>query len=466
MEAKFAKTMLRVGTYHSPDGTVEITPERLRHWERQVQAVQRVGYAIPSHFDHSNDEELLTPIKLSELRERRSRSARNTVAHLESFRVLPDGNGAEIVLKTLDPHATNAVASNAVYVSPVIHPSWQDGAGNKYPDCLTSFDLVDWPVDYSQSTFTPLVRMGAKTCPAIRMGRSKPYFWERNMPTANVKSRAKAARKQRMKNALAAGLRRMGSDAMPEDDDEEDDSTTNEQQPTGTDTPGEQDTATPSDDSSPTDTIGVDASEAPDLMDQVLNLLGEYGVTLPDDTTDANLISHLRVALTALLASDNGGNEDAMDDGMDDGSDPNAVPQPTVPTIATMSLRMRKATERAERAEKALAAHHRKRVDASLHELCKTGRCTPIERDEMLRNLGTVRMSLNDAGEFDPTRVDHFIADRSNIPEGTFWSEKQRTEIVQKLSAVAPPSGISHGGGRTNDEINEAIIALGGKPKE
>ncbi len=466
MEGEFAKTMLKVGTYHSPDGVVVVTPERLRHWERQVKAIQGVGYAIPSHFDHSSEEDLLTPIEEKELQAKQTRSAQFTVGKLKDFRVSPDGKSAEIVLHTLDPKATNSVAKNAVYVSPVIHPAWKDGAGNVYRDALTSFDLVDWPVDHSQSSFTPLIRMGQRVCPAIRMGASKPYLLERNgMSTVAAKNRSQAARKARFKNALHAGLQRMGSDYKPEDDEEEDKDEGAEKADFTPDTPDAgADTPTPSDDASPSDTIGATPEEAPDLLDSVLNLLGEYGVTLPDDTTDANLIPSLRVALTALLNSQEPDGDEA--EGMDDDTNPDAMPQPVSPTIATMSVQQRKALERAAVAERALAETHRGNTTQRLAALLQSGRCTPAERDEMLRTLGTVRMSMTDDGKFKSNRVDFFIEDRESLPEGTYWTDKQRTDAIQKLSVIEPPDQITRGGGRSNSEEADAIAALGGDPKK
>ncbi len=464
MEGEFAKTMLAVGVYHSPDGVVEVTPERLKHWEKQVQAVQSVGYAIPSHFDHADDEELLTPIKLSELQERKTRSARNTVGKLKSFKVAPDGRSAEIVLHTLDPDATKSVSTNSVYVSPVVHPRWKDGAGNEYVDVLTSFDLVDWPVDHSQSSFTPLVRMGQRVCPAIRMGASKPYLLERKaMSKKAAKNRSHQARRARFKAALAVGIQKMGSDYQPPEDDEEEDSKPSETDPGATDTTNA--TETPSDDASPTDTVGVDGSEAPDLLDSVLNLLGEYGVTLPDDTTDSNLIPHLRVALTALLNRQDGDENEDQPGSEVDTMAPDAMPQPVAPTIATMSVQQRKALERAAIAEKALADAHRTNVTQRLESLCKTGRCTPHERDSMLRTLNMVRMSMSDDGSFRPNRVDHFIEDRETVPEGTYWNDSQKTDaIAKRLSLVEPPDSITSGGGRSHSEFAEAVRALGGHP--
>ena len=466
MSGTFSKSILKVGTYHSPDGVVVVTPARLKHWEREARRLQSAGYALPSHFDHSNEEELLEPIRMDVLKQRRNRSAEKTVGHLERFTVAPDGRSAEIVLHTLTPGATQSVATNSVYVSPVIFPSWKDGAGNHYEDCLTSFDLVDHPVDHSQSSFVPAVRMGLRVCPAIRLGLGKPFYLGAK-PVA--KNRGKAARKARFKQAFKAGLVRMGSDYDPAADDDQEEvaapDAADDAAPTAEETP------TPSDDPSPTDTMAVADAVAPDLLDSVLQLLGTFGVALPDDTTDANLIPHLRVALTALLNAEAQDKVDEETEAMDEtGTDPNlpgptpsGMPTPVSPTIAMMSLGERKAYDRAQVLERKLRDTHATGVKKSLEWLLQSGRCTPAEHDQFLRKLGTVRMSLGNDGAFKPTRVDSFIEDRSTLPEGVYWTDKQRTKPAQKLSLVEPPTQWHRTEKVSAAERNEAIRALGGK---
>lgn len=463
MPGTFTKSILKVGTYHSPDGVVEVTPERLRHWERECAKLQSVGYALPSHFDHSNDIDLLEPIAMDVLERKHNRSAQATVGKLDSFRVAPDGNSAEIVINTLTPDATRVVESNAVYVSPVIFPEWKDGAGNQYRDVITSFDLVDHPVDYSQSSFLPAVKMGLKVCPAIRMGLGKPLYRKpsrsENLPMPKRK-RSQQARKERFRAALRKGLMRMGSDYDPDDDDMKEmaeDSPANDP-PTADETP------TPSDDPSPTEEIEVGPSDAPDLLDSVLNLLHEFGVALPDDTTDANLISHLRVALTALLNAEANDDDDIEELGDDLPSEMQGqMPEATAPNIATMSVQQRKQLERAQVLERKLQQQQRDSTKAQLDGLLKTGRCTSAEHDKFARQLGTVRMSLNDDGEFKETRVDYFIQDRLTLPAGAYWTDQQRTANAQKLSVVEPPKEWTGGGGRSTDDFEAAIKALGGR---
>lgn len=166
MQGTFRKSILKVGSYQSPQGAVVVTPQRLKHWESEIQRLQGAGYMIPMHFDHATNPELLEPVAMSALAETKlSRSAAATVGKLQSFRVAPDGQSAEIVVHTMTPSATEKVEANAVFVSPVIYPEWRDGNGQTYTDIITSVDLVDHPVDSKQSTFIPATKLGLVSRP-------------------------------------------------------------------------------------------------------------------------------------------------------------------------------------------------------------------------------------------------------------------------------------------------------------
>lgn len=440
MSDVFSKAILKVGTYHSPDGVVTVTPERLRHWEKQARRLQSVGYALPSHFDHSNDIDLLEPIPKAKLGTKVDRSAEKTVGHLQEFRVSPDGQSAEIVLQTLTPAAQQAVGSNAVYVSPVIFPEWKDGAGNEYRDVITSFDLVDHPVDYSQSSFVPAIRMGLS---------SKPYVFSGiRMSVKSLKVRSNQSRKSRLNNILV----RMGL-TKPDDDDA----------PPADDNPGappEADSAAddaaeeapePSGDNPGTDKTG-DADY--DMVDQVLDLLSEYGVALPDDTHDENLIPHLRVALTALLRSGQQDDPTALGDTSPTQDPMLSQPTATAPTIATMSVQKPSAKESyADRA-------YQGEVKTRLRSLLESGRCTPVEADQHLRKLSAVRLSLDQHGEPVKGDVEKWIESREPVPAGTFWTAEQRTQSAQKLSAVDPKKEWKSKDGSSAEDRAEAVKVL------
>ena len=165
---RFHKTVLSPGRYHSPDGHVDVTPERLQHWARQHQRLVENGQRVPVSLDHATTVESSLPMSTEQLvgsvDANKGRSVGNTVGFLESIKPLPDGNGAEIVLELKNDRAIELAESNTGFVSPVIFTSWTDGRGNKYDDLITHCDIVNHPVDSYQSEFTALgLRMGLST---------------------------------------------------------------------------------------------------------------------------------------------------------------------------------------------------------------------------------------------------------------------------------------------------------------
>jgi hypothetical protein len=207
-----------------------------------------------------------------------------------------------------------------------------------------------------------------------------------------------------------------------------------------------------------------DTPDRVDVVDQVLNLLTEFGVKLPDDTDDSNLVPHLRVALTALL------NSQQMEDGTQDPAEmqdatggglpsaaPGGMPVASAPSIATMSVQARAAMSFGERM-------HRDSIAARIDGLLKTGRCTPAEADAQMRALTAVKLSLTNDGQPIKSDVDKWLDSREPVPVGTFWTDKQRSEAV-KLSLVPAPTEwrVGASGQPTQSESDEAVSALMGK---
>ncbi len=424
MSETFSKSILKVGTYHSPDGEVVVTPERLKHWETQVNRLRSVGYAIPSHFDHSSEIDLLEPIAMDVLERKQNRSAAATVGRLQSFRVTPDGKAAEIVLSTLTPKAKEVVESNAVFVSPVIFPEWKDGAGNTYSDVITSFDLVDHPVDYTQTSFQPSTAI--VRC-AIRMS-AIPMAKEVKQ---TVRHRDAKARQARFQAAV-----RMGLDDDPATD------------------PSDQ-TGASSDAPPAEDTSSTEQTQGPDVLDSVLNLLGEYGVALPPDTTDDNLVDNLRVALTALLGSRDASGDDSANDDLSSDST-SSTPVEATPAIAAMSVQAKAAYAFAESA-------YKKQLGDRLASAVRSGRCTPAQADSQKRALSVVRLSLNANGTAAKSDLEKWLDWAESVPQGTFWTDEQRTAAAQRLSVVEPRTEWTSTGGMTQAEVDAAVKAIGGR---
>jgi hypothetical protein len=289
MSKSFRKAALRVGTYHSPDGIVRVTPSRLRHWAEQFNAMTEAGQVIPMHWDHGNDLESLQPIAMDAFERKATRSAANSVGKLTKLRVAPDGQSAELEFITLTPSATEKVEANAVYVSPVIFPEWKDGAGHTYTDVITHMDLVNHPVDHSQGPAKPVPQPALMSC--IRMGMdNKPY--------------------------------KMGDDEKP---------------------------AAPAM-NAPPEPMPEPESPATEMsvLGDVIAALAGFGLILPNDTTEENFLDRVRTAAIAAAGSDPGAG--AMDPNAQPQQQDMAVTQPQ---IATMSLEAQRAIAFGERQHKA-----------------------------------------------------------------------------------------------------------------
>jgi len=239
----FRKAVLSVNEYQSGDGSVTVTPDRLRHWEDQFGRLKDAGYAVPMHFNHADldDLEMLSPIAMDSLTRRDTRGAHNTEGRMVDFKVTPDGQSAEITVEIMTPSAIEKVENNSVFVSPVIFPEFRDGHGHTYADVITSVDLVDYPVDHSQGPFIPAepALMGC----GIRMGIRPTIFKPKVL---------------RMDMAY-------DSDAAP---------------------------AAP-----PGNDMDESRSDADSIIKMIVDVMQEVGVQLPEDTNAANIVDNIRMVL-------------------------------------------------------------------------------------------------------------------------------------------------------------------------
>ena len=159
--ARFKKTLLGARTYHSPDGVLEVTPARLRHWSDTFARFKQKNLAVPISWGHAADPANSQPIKS------KSRPPQDTVGYLEQFKLAPDGTSAEVLINVPRDEDAQKVKANLAELSPVIFESWKDGDGTEWRDCITHVDLVQHPVDHHQTEFQPVV-----AC-AFRMGLDK-----------------------------------------------------------------------------------------------------------------------------------------------------------------------------------------------------------------------------------------------------------------------------------------------------
>lgn len=251
------KAILKPRVYHSPDGTIVSSQERLKHWKNSFdQMTSKSKLAIPVSWDHRLDN--TDPIPESEYQKllKEKNSSKNTVGKLRGIQLLNDGkDGAEVTVELEDETAGNRSKSNVIYLSPVINEGEiKAGDGSVYKDVITHMDLVNHPVDTDQSPFT------AADVPADT-------------------------------NYIACGLRlmsttsvyRMGDTMADEDEKKDDDKETAESETKETET----------EEAKPEDDGGIK---------EVVGLLTQINLVLGEDTTKENFIDRLKTAIATAMA--------------------------------------------------------------------------------------------------------------------------------------------------------------------
>ena len=135
--AKFKKATLEAGkTYHSPDGELVVTKDRLKHWATTFRRMSDAGIDIPMSWDHDEDPSKSVPVKRPH-GQKRKRPTEDTVGYLDAFRLVDGGKRAELTLDIRGEKNIDNVDKNLSYISPVIFESWPDGDGTIHKDCIT-----------------------------------------------------------------------------------------------------------------------------------------------------------------------------------------------------------------------------------------------------------------------------------------------------------------------------------------
>lgn len=464
--ATLKKVGLKTGTYISPDGEISITRDRLAHWQATHQRLRNAKQVVPISWDHGSTIEQLSALSEDQYN---ARSAQSTIGKLVDFVVGSDGESAEMTFEITDPVAEGRASRNEVFVSPVILPEWKDGHGNKYQDCITHVDLVNHPVDHSQSQFTPVptaiacgLRMGLSQvyhmATAKRMGSDEPadgfytkngkvfpitvggheYLDEDHKPATGTRKRGKSSRGKR-KGKRKMSLRMSEDSKVMED--------VKDEKPTS-DTP-------------PPESESSDDSSSYDKLDEVLDLLEQnYNIVIPEDTDDSNVFDRLYAALLTASSHINKDkpNESEENKPVQNAGDSATGPvaqQPDISTMSSMSAMPAAVQAKIAWAEKA----HQKSIASRLSALLQSGRCSPDEHEKKKPGVSAVRLSLNADGSETVSELEAWIESRESIPSGTFWTDKAQT----RMSAIGHPESVS--GSIPKEQIDKVVDFAFGKGK-
>lgn len=395
------KQILKVGTYHSPDGEVRVTPNRIKHWVDNFKAMRKGNLVIPSGWDHSNDPDKLTPVAMSVASSKKFRSAKDVAGMLTELKATPDGQALEVTLDIPNKEDYEKAKNNVVQISPVIYDRWTDGQKRQWEDSITHVDLVTHPVDASQSPFVPAEQ--AIAC-SLRFGKSK--------------GKAIALSLYQLK-----GKKRMAlEDIEDEKKDDEPEAKAEDEKAEGIEVPA------------------VETEDSTSIAD-VLADLASLKIMLPTDTTPENFFDRFRAALaTAKAHKETAETEDKQE---------SAGMQVKEPQYAAMSLEAKAAHNYANKL-------HRDSLASRLSTLLKSGRCTQAEHDNHAKSLGAVKLSLDSQGNHQEGDLEKWLLSREALPAGAAMDLETRTRM-SSLNAAEIPAGLT---GELTEEDADKLVDL------
>ena len=469
MAKRFKKYMLSPGTYQDGSGKeVLVTRDRLGHFKTEFDKLTAANYTVPVHWDHGSEMHDVIPLSVADLRDRKKRSAANTVGVMSDFQLAD--YGAEITVDLFDNKAIEAAGANAVHVSPVILDQWSDGVSNKYSDVITHMDLVNLPSDNSQKPFEP--SPGVVAC-SLRMGLEGKIAGNSGILMLAVDDDEDDEDEDEMAGDF---------DDFDDDDDDDDDLdayadggdfdiSDDLEADLGTDdlTGLGDELDDMGDELDPVVDTTMDPQRDESLRQDIAADLSAVGLVPPNADPINDPVDWIKQLCASLKqkAIDDGDDQDesgeeSLDDEFDteiDDFDTEDV-EVTEPDFATMSLdpkivkvlsgafdRVQQANARMQKrlaaTEKTAHASRKRMVTMArearadrINTLFADGRLTKPERDEKLAENQIVRMSLNTDGESKPTGLDVFLDSREALPKGAAWPADKRLTMA---TAYDPP---------------------------
>lgn len=387
------KEILRVGTYHTPEGVVEVTPRRIRHWVLSFRRMREAGLQVPAPWEHQDGAKPMSGDDHAASR------AKNNAGFLKRLWLGKDGSlwgGVEV------PDAdAERVKNNVKYVSPELEPEFTDGEGRVWRDVITHLALTPRPVFAKQRPF------GTKP-PRMSLGRVRLSLEQLSMAGKTKKRMSKE--QEDADEALNKGV------GGTEDDTDE----------TGAaKLSGDADADDPADPDGEAldegDGPAPEPAEEPDYFEESKKQLSQMGVSMPEHCTPETFQRDLSIALHAINnsqatdmsgdAGDEDDDDDLLEDDDVDGDEKAVKEQPLM-----MSLR-KQVREQEETISALLAEKRSDRIDRYERE----GRCSPARAAALRQSLSKARLSF---GRKRPTAeaasIDAQLDAIAETPRGTF----------------------------------------------
>lgn len=155
---KFLKTIARPGVYYATDPVtkgrkkVAITPERIKRWVDNFEAMKTKGHRIPMPWKHDFK---ATPESVPDGEKDEATGSKNNAGFWEDLFIDKDGwlVGTVNVPRAED---ANRVGTSVQEVSPLVVQNWVSGDGSKYDDALLHIAAVTHPITPGQENFRPV----------------------------------------------------------------------------------------------------------------------------------------------------------------------------------------------------------------------------------------------------------------------------------------------------------------------
>ena len=380
----FEATLVPVGRHHAPQGVVEVTPERSRRWVEMFNRLKADGVRFPMPWGHRlsaipEEGECTDEEYEAALEQRAAEEARWNATYIDDLHTDDAGN---LILRacpppgySVCPHTKSLInARDGTRISELSAGigDWRDGRGRQHKDIIIHAALVPLPVVAGQDGFS--LATGPRT-----LGTSVTY-----------------------KQTLSTGSRSMAKTKDDIDDETPDLTPETEETPETDDVSPEDDYELPPEETEPeAPELPEPEPETPpvmnnDLVDQLVSLLQQAGLPLPENTNPTNLIERMVTALTVALGMGAKFEHDDSDS-TPEGVQPPAtaqsgLPQPEAPPMMMSTLSIK------DPAMKRMAEREQKRMQNDIRAAwaeCTEYGCPVHIADDEAAKASRVMLSLN-----------------------------------------------------------------------
>ena len=426
---KFRKVVVPPGEHHHRTGVATITPERIKGWVNKFRAMKADGIRIPVPWGHQPK---ANPVEEDRIAEEEFYRSRYNATFVDDFELGPRG---ELVCVGEVPPGLTVDASGDL-VDPATHTrigevsiairDWKDGKGRIWTDAPRHVALTPLPVAHGTGGFEALLSLEPDPLDLL-LGTATLYnHFDLSTNTQKGKSMPQPP-KQPPADAEPVDI--MGNDPDAEGGDEADDKP-----------------IISFEDNAP-------GANGQDQVSELIPLLEEAGIHLTPDTTEANFLQHLKVALHAVKK------REKPDEMMPDPNAAQPPQQPQEPVVEQTPPLMMSLATCTTPAERALFAHATRTAKAAVSRRLEALEKTtdphsgmpflkPARLEALRSQASGFELSLTPDGEPVETELDRTLslleelapvqlslhdADQETPPEK--MEEAAVEEIVNKISS-------------------------------